>query len=123
MKTKIYTEDDFIRFDSHIRRWIEKLGLTEWNFDVQHEQIGENAQARCSYNNVSKNCIFKLTKVLEYSFGVIEDLNKLALHEVLHLAMADYTWLASQTKDEYSDASISHEHELINRLARVIIKD
>lgn len=99
---------------------MRQLGLTEWAFTIEHDQIGDGISANVSSNSKTKTALFRLSKVVEYDYSVGLDIAGLALHEVLHLMLADFGWVIAQAKDDYADVVISHEHELIHRLMKVI---
>lgn len=121
MKTHTFSDADFQCFSQAVRHWIEQLGLTEWAFSIEHDQIGDGVSASVSCNPKSKAAPFRLTRAIEYDYGVTLDLRKLALHEVLHMLFYDFGWVIAQAKDDYADVVISHEHEIIHRLMRVIV--
>lgn len=120
MKTFVFTDDDFSRFAFAVGERMDQFGLTEWSYDVEHDQIGDKVNAQVQYNCVSKVALFRLTKVSEGDFGMHTNVLKLALHEVLHLMLADYAWTASKAQNDIAEVVVSHEHEMINRLMRVI---
>ena len=84
-----------------------------------HTQLVGSA-ARTTYNNISKIACFQLTVNIEYDFCHQSDLNKLALHEVIHLLLADFGYVLAETKDQWSDLVIAHEHAVVMRLLKVI---
>lgn len=110
------TKADFNKFKSHCQKWVDKLGLTEWHIDYHQTEI--TSQARTEYNLAARHACFVFPLQFEADYCVIDDLDKLALHEVLHLAMADLIYEANVTK-EIDDVTHT-EHALINRLMRVI---
>ena len=114
-----YSQDDFELFRDTVNSLIHRMGLTEWTYDVRQEQIENGAQAQVSYNCVSKQALFSMAETVLLDFGLITNPKKLALHEVLHLLIADLTWACAIGGDS-ADLSVSHEHEAINRLMRVI---
>lgn len=120
MKSYFFSEEQFNVFRESVNYWINRFGLTEWEVVVEHEQIGDNIQANASYSLSSKQALIRLTKVSEGDYGVNDSMKSLALHEVLHLMLADFCWIASKAKNDYDDIVISHEHTIINRLMRVI---
>jgi hypothetical protein len=99
---------------------MKELGLTEWAFVVEHDQIGDGVSANVSSNPKTKTALFRLSKVAEYDYCTGFNVLELALHEVLHLLFADFGWVIAQAKDEYADVVIAHEHAIIHRLIKVI---
>ena len=49
-----------------------------------------------------------------------QDMERTALHEVLHLLLSDFCWAAANTQDDFSDSVLAYEHDIINRLLKVI---
>lgn len=120
MKTFSFSPLAFDRFESSVNYWMNRLGLTEWNYSVEHTQLSDGVSACVDYNNKSKNARFSLTAFCSGDFAFEADVQALALHEVLHLMLSDFCWVSAQAKDDFADVVISHEHELINRLLKVI---
>lgn len=111
------TKSDFNKFKSLCKKWVNAFGLTEWHIDYVQSDI--TSQARTEYNLAARHACFILPFQFEVDYCYMDDLNKLALHEVLHLAMSDLIYEANITK-EIDDVTHT-EHALINRLMRVII--
>ena len=120
METQVLTNDDFKVYRAHVDGWLKKFGISEWSVEYQHAQIGDRVAAQVQYDCRAKSAVFRLTKVKEGDYGMGSTIEELALHEVLHLLIADYGWTASTVKDDMADVVVSHEHELINRLMRVL---
>ena len=120
MKSHVFTDEDFTLFNLKVGEYIAAFGITGWIVDVEHEQIGDGACAQLSFDVVSRKCCIRLTKVVEYDFGMDSDPDALAKHEVLHLLLADFCWTAAHEKDHCCDAVVAKEHELINRLMEVL---
>lgn len=120
MKSHTFTAKDFSNFKMVIEYWMEQFGMTDWNVTVEHAQIGTGINAQTQYNYVSKAVSFRLTKVSEGDYGMVTDPCKLALHEVLHLLLGDYNATTAKLGDAYHDLVIGREHEVINKLMRVL---
>lgn len=120
MKTHIFTDEDFTLFNLKVGEYIALFGITGWDVEVDHAQIGEGSCACLDFNVVARKCHFRLTKVLEYDFGIETDVDLLAKHEVLHLLLADYCWTTAHEGEHCCDAVVAKEHELINRLMEVL---
>jgi len=113
-----YTNKDFNKFKQSVKYWLYKFGITEWEVDYKHHQI--ESAARTTYNNKSKLACFSLTKKGKADFCFQDDLNRLALHEVIHLLLADFGYAIKETGDFDSDLAIAHEHAVIMRLVRAL---
>jgi len=120
MKTHSYSPEEFKQFKGHVKKTMKRLGLTGWDCEIQHKQIGNGVCARVYFDNVAKSSLIHLTKDVEYAYAFESDVERLAMHEVLHLLLVDYCWTAATTGDHVSDAVVAKEHELINRLMGVL---
>lgn len=43
MKHYTYTKKDFKDFEMYIHDWINKFGITEWDYEVMHNQLDGSA--------------------------------------------------------------------------------
>ena len=113
MKYK-YTAENFLEYIVHCNYYLKLFGITEWDVDYKHHKI--DCAARISYNNSGRLACFQLTTKGTIDFCHHDDMRKLALHEVLHLLLADIT------KARESPEEIAIEHTAIHRLMNVITK-
>jgi len=120
MQTHVFTDKDFALFKDTVEKWIIDFGITGWGVEIRHEQIGDKSIAQVSTNPVSRNAFFRLTLQVESDYALERDPVKLAIHEVLHLLLADFAWTISTSGGEYSDISMGHEHSIIHRLIKLI---
>lgn len=117
MNQYTYIKKDFKEFKKAVIYWLDRFGITEWEIDYKHHQL-DNAAARTTYNNKAKIACFQLTKKIQYDFCHQGDLYKLALHEVIHLLLADFGYAIQETKDYDSDLVIAHEHAVVMRILK-----
>jgi hypothetical protein len=120
MKTHTFTPSDFERFTAKVQWLVHEMGLTEWNLTITHEQIGDRVAAQTQYNTVSKNAVIRLTINSEGDFGLVTEVDRLAVHEVLHLALADWGETIAKMQNANHDLAVAQEHAVLNRLMRVI---
>ena len=120
MKTYAFTPSDFERFAAKVQSLVSEMGLTEWHLSITHEQIGSGVAAQTQYNTVSKNASIRLTINAEGDFGFITDVEQLAIHEVLHLALADWGEVIAKMQNANHDLAVAQEHAVLNRLMRII---
>lgn len=120
MKTYTYTPADFQRFRTKVQSLVSDIGLTEWNLQITHEQIGDRVAARTSYDTVSKIASIKLTINIECNFGDTTNVELLAIHEVLHLLLADWGETVAKMQNANHALAVAQEHAVINRLMRII---
>jgi len=120
MKTYTFTPSDFKHFAAKVQWLVSKMGLTEWHLSIAHEQIGGGVAAQTQYNTVSKNASIRLTINVEGDFGFITDVEQLAIHEVLHLVLADWGETIAKMQNANHDLAVAQEHAVLNRLMRII---
>lgn len=120
MKICTFTPSDFERFTAKVQSLVSDMGLTEWNLQITHEQIGDRVTAQTSYNTVSKAALIRLTINTEGDFGLVTDVERLAIHEVLHLLLADWGETVAKMQNTNHDLAVAQEHAVLNKLMRII---
>lgn len=120
MKTKIFTDEEFSTFRARIQYLVDKFGMHEWHLMVTHEQIGDRVCAQTQYNVVAKTASIRLTKQVEGDFGLLWDVERLAMHEMLHLVLCEYCETTAKMGSSTHDLVIAQEHGVLNRLMRVL---
>lgn len=116
------TNDHLLEFSNHVKKWAERLGMQDWDLMVTwcpDKEIGEDSAA--CYPDVDARHA-KITLNREPDKYAVEDLDKLALHEVLHLVLADLAEFVIDyaPKSATKDAD-TKEHVIIQRLTNLII--
>jgi len=103
----------FARFRAAAEHWIEVFGLFDWDLEFLHEKL-ENKYASVHYDYATR----KASLVLSTSFGkwpiTEERIQDSALHEVLHLLLADLSGFAEAAAAERRVTEA--EHIIINRI-------
>jgi len=120
MKTHTFTPSDFKHFAAKVQWLVSKMGLTEWHLSITHEQIGSGVAAQTQYNTISKNASIRLTIHSDGDYGFIDEVEKLAIHEVLHLVLADWGETIAKMQNANHDLAVAQEHAVLNRLMRII---
>lgn len=120
MKSHEFTPSDFARFERAVRDYMSALGIHDWAVTIQHDQIGEGIMAQVQYKALGKSACFRLTKHTEFDYGLDKTPERLALHEVLHLLLADFCETSAKLADSTHDLVIAREHEVLHKLMRVI---
>lgn len=120
MKSHTFTEQEFNVFDAEVRRLVGCFGMVDWHVTCEHQQIGNRVNAQVQYNPTAKTAMFRLSQTSEGDFGWQIDPLRLAMHEVLHLLLADFVFAASKLGDDAHDIVVAREHEVINRLMRIL---
>ena len=121
MKKYTYSKKDFKQFKASVIYWLDKFGITEWEYEIVQRQL-DVASATTTYNNKSKLACFQLTHNIEYDFCLQADVGRLALHEVLHLLLADFGYAIQETKEYDSDLAIAQEHAVVMRMMKALAK-
>jgi hypothetical protein len=108
---------DFQAFQRHARRWLQRFGLTDYRVNFRLEPKDDSRMATIRMNSD--------TRVAEITlrFGGERDssLERLALHEVIHLMLADLTAVAATRANDMHADCIREEHRLIERVIPVIL--
>ena len=114
-----YTIKQFNSYKKYCKHYLALFGITEWDVDYKHHKI--DAQSRVSYNNSARIACFQLTTKGTIDFCYNDDMQKLALHEVLHLLLADL----AMGKESVEEIAIEHTviQRLINAMSKVEIKN
>lgn len=112
MKT---TAAQFKLFKEHSEKWRLALGLNDWYVYYSHEKA-EGTYARTRWDNGSQIA----TIILNTTWDVMRpldsrELDRVALHEMLHVAMAD---IVAHAESRYitEDGLEQAEHRLIRRM-------
>jgi hypothetical protein len=109
---KIQIKAEFEKFKSAFMFWREKLGLKDWNINYfKYKEITEESTPYASvhYDLTAKNAWV-------YFYGALAEKHnpeEKALHEVLHLLLAEISSEAGDTKEE---------HGIINRLLPALLR-
>ena len=109
MKTQEEINREFNHFKERVIFWKERLGLTDWELPCVEKKdvlISENNIAVCNTDLEQKQAWI-------YFYGDLSDcydINAIALHEVLHIFLAD------------TKADMQTQHGIINRLIPLLIE-
>lgn len=120
------TWGQFTLFQPAVRYWLGALGLLDWNVSIEFAPLGRDdrsVQARCTTNwtQHSARIVFNTDFTPEVDgFGGEHDMERLALHEVMHIVLCDLVNVVAQERDAYTDKSDAAEHAALRRLMRVI---
>ena len=120
MKTKVFTSSDFKTFKQEVERLVGALGLSDWDLSISHEQIGDNCCAQTHYDDTAKIASIRLTIQVEGDYGLEWDPRRLAMHEVLHLLLADFCVTSCKIGDAVDPLVMAQEHAVIHRLMKVL---
>lgn len=122
MKTHTFTDEDFEKFKARVEDLINVFGLHEWHLTITHDQIGDRVTAQTQYNSVAHTASIRLTKHTEGDFGLEWDVERIAMHEVLHLLLSDYCETVAKLGSAAHELVVAQEHAVLHRLMRVLCK-
>jgi len=117
------TQKDFEYFKKRVKYWLKKLGLKEWDafFEFKKDTKGGFAEINWNYEGAKATITLKgkwHCKVSDKKYQI----EKSALHEVLHLLLAPLAEQAMKKKF-YPSEYRAEEHKIINRLISVLLKE
>ncbi len=102
------------RFKKACRSWQGKLGLTDWTFVYKIDRRDNDHYGYVTYSWDSRLATITLVP------GKDSDIEAIALHEVLHVLLADLlATVASRASDTHPDV-VREEHRVIERLMAVL---
>lgn len=104
--------DCFDGFVLSVEHWIGALGLKDWYVDIKHDREGTDYEALVEYDKNTRHATFTFYSAGQTSSYSIE---RLALHEVLHLLFAD------TIPEDCGDDVAREEHRVIERLLHVLL--
>ena len=107
------TADDRFRiFTFDVENWVHKFGLKDWYVDIKHDREGTDYEALVEYDKETRHATFTFYSAGQSSSYSIE---RLALHEVLHLLFAD------TIPEDCGDDVAREEHRVIERLLHALL--
>lgn len=113
------TKTDFETFKKECNKWINKLGLHEW--DVKYQFVDMNgSDGRCYTSYIASSATIALSP--SFSNLLIDKKTHIegtALHEVLEMMLSPLTALVGERS--YDEAETEHQtHRIIQRLMKFL---
>ena len=120
------TDDDFRLFRSFVDKWLRLLNLRRYPVTVTRESFRDDTQATIRFTTSSNVAVvIAINEKLE-SEPTPQHLERLALHEVLHLMFSEM-YIAAQDKEaSYAERMFRFErseHMVITMLARRLLAE
>ena len=106
----------FMLFKKWCEHYRKLLGIMNWDFKYKHELLDEDNQASVNTNYVGKMATIWLNK--KYSLRQ-SDLRNTALHEIIHVFLAESICISSSRFITQEELDSQHEKDVIH-LTRVI---
>ncbi len=108
----------FAAFRKACLKWQQQLGLQDWRLMFELDRVSpSDRHARVLYNIQSRAA--KLTYCARSETD--QSIERLALHEMLHLLAAEMLALAGTRADNSHEDVIREEHRVIERLLKVLL--
>jgi hypothetical protein len=109
------TDEQKALFDSRIAYWQDALGLKDWRVERSKRRTNSMADVKLSFGA-------RLASYTTGDFGSApitpESINETALHEMLHVLLAELLHLTGKTNDaELLEAA---EHRVVNVLEKLL---
>jgi hypothetical protein len=104
-------------FEKACRQWQAKLGLTDWTLRFKVEK-GDGS--RWAHVNYDLDC--RQVQVISYPSKDPPHAapERIALHEMLHILLADYVNVAASKGSDTHDDVVREEHRAIERLLNAL---
>jgi hypothetical protein len=114
------TLKDFQLFKDCADRWIQKLSICNWAFYYEHKKL-DGKYAETIWSSVDMIATIRLSKDWDDLRPKNDtEIDRLALHEVLHVLLAP---LVSQAEWRYAsqDGIITVEHSIVRSLENMLL--
>ncbi len=112
---------DLGEFKRHAVYWIERFGLKDWRINFKSEPQQDGRMASININGEARvaEIILRTGKEKERD----QPLERLALHEVLHLVLNDFAQTIARRADDLHPDSVREEHKVLERLIPVLLEE
>lgn len=111
------TADEAAVFREECVKWQTRLGLMDWTLQFKTEEaVGRKDEADVDFDCDTRHA------TITYYLGVVDTLHPrdVALHEMLHLLLADSYVAAINARNESDPVLGREEHKVIERLIKVL---
>jgi len=111
------TQKQFEIFQEEVNKWVDMLGLYEWDVHVSIDEM--NAHGQCQFDLVNRKAIVELSDELQKTNALESEIRLCALHEVLHILIGKL-YIMSRNRKWNDEEYTEEEHVVINRLIKVL---
>jgi hypothetical protein len=117
-KAVFLTPEQDAEFDGYMLKWQTVLGLNDWRVERNPKSAGKGAMAQ-----VHTKLGARLASYQTGNWGstpvTSRTLEETAVHELLHVLLADFAYAAKNCNDETALESV--EHSVVNRLEKLLM--
>lgn len=109
----------FAVFRREVERWVSAFGLKDWKVHIVLDTEPNERNAEISYNWDNRTARITYFTKQTGTRLMVQPPEKSALHEVIHLLMADAMMTAGKKGDAHED-TVREEHRIVERLMGVL---
>ena len=115
-KIGVTSPADFKLFCEEVKKWQVRLGLLDWRIDFFHQNAVETVGATRGWFEARDGFVCNIGLALSWGEDEVtkEKVKETALHETLHIILAEMCWLADQRFLPQGLLEIE-EHRIIRR--------
>jgi hypothetical protein len=116
-----YNEKDFQYFKKRVMHWRLRLGLMDWDVVCKFASFSPDVGADCCADHISRMAEIRLNSALSADgMRPVNNatLDQWALHECLHVLLAEYRWFTVHTEDKKLTAV---EHGVIRAIENLLL--
>lgn len=106
-------------FDAHVRKWQDILGLTDWRIERGAKRGSKDAMAQVNVKIGARLAIYRTGSWGDQTPDA-ESIEATALHELLHVFLADFAHAVKTSENDLTLESV--EHAIVNRLEKLLLK-
>lgn len=120
-KPELYTA-----FIDNVRHYMSQLGMYDWRVEFCCTNLGACRNSKVRFTIPNRLAVFILNNELPEIYATIYNMENIALHEVLHLLLAEHEVACTGYPDISDDARgeliDNAQHMIINRLVPLLIR-
>ncbi len=106
-------------FDAQVQKWQAILGLNDWRIERGAKRGSKDAMAQVNVKIGARLAVYKTGNWGE-QVPDPESIEATALHELLHVFLADFAHAVKTSDNDLTLESV--EHAVVNRLEKLLLK-
>jgi len=112
------TERHFAIFKTEVLKWLDILGLKNWEVSIRHHEVDEESRATCEAQSGAQMATISLSTDWDIKPNS-ENIKKTAFHEVLELFLEHFDTLARERVILPREIEVAR-HSIIRTLENVL---
>lgn len=117
--------DLFDRFVFFVRHYMAELGMYDWRMEFCCTNLGACRHSQVRFSIPDRLAVFALNNEIPEIYATDDYMRKSALHEVLHLMLAEHevacTGYPDISKDARGELIDNAQHMIINRMVPLLL--